>query len=199
MASERGRPRQFDVDDALEQALQVFWRQGFQGASISELTDAMGLTKPSLYAAYGDKEGLYLKALQRYIARRFGPIVERLETQADGRRAVAECLRELVQLFAQPGGCFVINGLADLGGPTTPPAVEQALQQTLAEAEAQLRTRLLRAQREGQLSKQRSAAEWAAYLMAMMAGLAMRSKAGVPAARLRGVIDIALAGWHDEA
>lgn len=199
MAAERGRPRQFDVDEALEQALQVFWRHGFQGASITELTAAMGLTKPSLYAAYGDKEGLYLQALRRYVDARFGPITARLEAQADARRAVADYLRDLVQLFAAPGGCFIVNGLADLGGPTTPPAVAQALQQALADAEAVLRARLQRAQREGQLATDRPAAEWAGYLMLMMAGLAMRSKAGVPASRLRGVIELALAAWTDEA
>ena len=68
MTGERGRPRNFDADTALDRALEVFWRHGFQGASLSELTEAMGLNKPSLYATFGDKESLYLKALDRYAA-----------------------------------------------------------------------------------------------------------------------------------
>ncbi len=68
MARERGRPRTFDIDFALDRAVEVFWKHGFQDASMQELTDAMGLSKPSLYAAFGDKEALYLKTLERYVA-----------------------------------------------------------------------------------------------------------------------------------
>ncbi|MGZ3239609.1 MAG: TetR/AcrR family transcriptional regulator, partial [Burkholderiaceae bacterium] len=66
MNAERGRPRNFDENAVLDSALEVFWGHGFQGASLAELTEAMGLSKPSLYAAFGDKESLYLKALARY-------------------------------------------------------------------------------------------------------------------------------------
>ena len=65
-----GRPREFDVEQALDQALEVFWRNGYEGASISELTQAMGISPPSLYAAFGNKEGLFRKTLDRYIAKR---------------------------------------------------------------------------------------------------------------------------------
>ena len=62
-----GRPREFDVDKALDLALQVFWRKGYEGASMADLTEAMGITKPSLYAAFGNKEELFRKALDRYV------------------------------------------------------------------------------------------------------------------------------------
>ncbi|HEX5959426.1 MAG TPA: helix-turn-helix domain-containing protein, partial [Hyphomicrobiaceae bacterium] len=67
-AAQRGRPREFDTEKALDRALEVFWRKGYEGASISELTDAMGINRPSLYAAFGNKEDLFRKALDRYSA-----------------------------------------------------------------------------------------------------------------------------------
>src|SRR5258706_15799806 len=66
----RGRPRSFDRDTALERAMEVFWRFGFEGASLHDLTEAMGINPPSLYAAFGDKEGLFLEAVERYQAKR---------------------------------------------------------------------------------------------------------------------------------
>lgn len=65
-----GRPREFDLDQALDQALEVFWRNGYEGASVAELTQAMGISPPSLYAAFGNKEGLFRKVLDRYVAQR---------------------------------------------------------------------------------------------------------------------------------
>ena len=61
-----GRPREFDVDDALETAMELFWRKGYEGTSLTDLTEGMGITKPSLYGVFGNKEGLFLKALERY-------------------------------------------------------------------------------------------------------------------------------------
>src|SRR6478735_11363440 len=63
----RGRPRAFDLETALEQALQVFWEKGYQGTSLSDLTSAIGINRPSLYAAFGNKEALFRKALDRYV------------------------------------------------------------------------------------------------------------------------------------
>ena len=65
-----GRPREFDLDQALDQALEVFWRNGYEGASIADLTAAMGINPPSLYAAFGNKAGLFRKALDRYVEQR---------------------------------------------------------------------------------------------------------------------------------
>src|SRR5579862_6084941 len=70
--SRMGRPRSFDADEALDRALAVFWQRGYEGASLSELTQAMGITRPSLYAAYGNKEELFRKALDRYEERAAG-------------------------------------------------------------------------------------------------------------------------------
>ena len=86
----RGRPREFDVDEALAAALRVFWTKGYDGASLSDLTDAMGITRPSLYAAFGNKESLFRKALDLYEREKLAYVGEALA--APTSRQVAERL-----------------------------------------------------------------------------------------------------------
>ena len=83
-----GRPREFDADLALDRALELFWRNGYEGASINEIAEAMGVSKPSLYAAFGDKESLYLRALARYGERQRAVHARVLDAEPDARRAV---------------------------------------------------------------------------------------------------------------
>ena len=195
----RGRPRSFDADDALDRALGVFWKHGFQSASLQELTEAMGMSKPSLYAAFGDKEALYLKALERYVAQHLARHVAILDAEPDGRKAVAGFLRSVAAMMsdaAMPGGCFIINGTADLGGSTTPAAVELALRNARQASETKLRARLVRAQREGQLAADIRAEEMAALFGAVLAGLGVLAKSGVKPAKLNHVIEQAMALWR---
>lgn len=198
MTGERGRPRNFDADAALDRALEVFWRHGFQGASLSELTEAMGLNKPSLYAAFGDKEALYLKALERYAALCAAEHVAKLQAEPDGRRAIAGFLHSLADMLANPkypGGCYIINGVADCGGPTTPPAVEQALRKAMQGNEVLLKDRLTRAQRDGQLPEGTHMDGLAALFSTLIAGIAVFAKGGASRAKLDKVIDAAMAAW----
>src|SRR5919106_255484 len=110
-----GRPRAFDKDEALDQAMEVFWRKGYEGASLSDLTKAMGINPPSLYAAFGNKEGLLNAALDRYAEQRKGFL--RTAFGEPTARKVAECLLRGVAEFhtdpANPPGClFTQGGLA---------------------------------------------------------------------------------------
>ena len=84
-----GRPRAFDIDKALDRALKVFWRKGFEGASLHDLTRAMGINRPSLYAAFGNKEALFRRALDRYDSGPAGYVHEALEEPT--ARAVTQC------------------------------------------------------------------------------------------------------------
>ena len=111
-----GRPREFDLDEALDRAMDVFWRKGYDGATLLDLTRAMRINRPSLYAAFGDKQALYRKALDRYAA---GPARYVLEALAEPTaRAVAERLfRGTVELVADPRhprGCLLVQGAPDL-------------------------------------------------------------------------------------
>src|SRR5437899_8096676 len=115
----RGRPRGFDRDAALERAIEVFWRQGYEGTSVADLTRAMRINPPSLYAAFGDKERLYLEALARYQQGRrdeLGPLLSEAPT---ARQAIERLLHEAARLYAQPdapSGCMLMlscTGCAD--------------------------------------------------------------------------------------
>src|SRR5213595_1538691 len=111
-ASTVGRPRAFDVDEALDQALKVFWRKGYEGASLPDLTRAMGINRPSLYAAFGNKQALFRKAMARYAEGPASYLREALE--APTARAVFERLLEggikMVANPRQPRGCLAVQG-----------------------------------------------------------------------------------------
>src|SRR5215211_3297202 len=113
----RGRPREFNADQALDKALKVFWKKGYEGASLPELTRAMGINRPSLYAAFGNKEGLFRKALDRYAE---GPAAYVGEALAEPTaRGVAErLLRGAAELLAgprSPRGCLLVQGALACG------------------------------------------------------------------------------------
>jgi AcrR family transcriptional regulator len=202
MARERGRPRTFDIDLALERAVQVFWKHGFQDASMHELTEAMGLSKPSLYAAFGDKEALYLKTLERYTQLLIERHAASLDVEPDGRRAVASFLRSLAVMLTDPslpGGCFIINGTADSGGSTIPASVELALREALQGSEMLVLGRLRRAQRDGDLPPDAQPEALAAMFASLIAGLAVLAKSGARVAKLNMVIDTVMAVWPEPA
>src|SRR5580658_4662785 len=104
----KGRPRAFDVNQALDRALQVFWRQGYEGSSLADLTQAMGINPPSLYAAFGNKAGLFRETLDRYTDGPAGYVRTALE--APTARAVAErLLQGAIDLLSDerhPRGCL---------------------------------------------------------------------------------------------
>lgn len=200
MNHERGRPRSFDPDTALDRALEVFWRYGFQGASLAELTAAMGLSKPSLYAAFGDKEALYLKALERYAALQIAQHIAIFDTEPDARRALEKFLRAMAAALTDaelPGGCFIVNGMADCGMSSTPPAIELALRKAVQGSEARLHRLFVRAQRDAQLAPDTSAEDLAAFFTSLLAGLGVLAKSGAKRAKLDAVIGAAMRVWPE--
>src|ERR1700737_5635229 len=107
-----GRPRSFDIDQALDRALQVFWRKGYEGTSLSDLTKAVGVNRPSLYAAFGDKEALFRKVLGRYLD---GPAAYTQEAlkEPTARAVIERLLRGAADLNTaprNPGGCLMVQG-----------------------------------------------------------------------------------------
>jgi AcrR family transcriptional regulator len=195
---EKGRPRAFDPEQALDRALEVFWREGFQGASLSALTAAMGLNKPSLYAAFGDKEALYLKALKRYAERENACAFGAMQVDPDARRAIEALLHAMVRLLtdpSRPGGCFVVTGSADCGMGGTPEAVQQALRQALRAGETAIKERLKRARQDAQLPPEADVPALAAYFAAVVSGLSVQARSGVPRARLDSAVRVAMNAW----
>ena len=198
MPATRGRPRSFDAETALQCATEVFWRHGFQGASMADLTAATGLSKPSLYAAFGDKESLYLQCLQRYGAQQVELQTQLLADEPDARRAIENFMRVAARNQsdpALPGGCMIVTGTADCGGPSTPEAVDTALRDASGGTEQRLLQRLQRAEREGQLPAGLNAKSLATLLASVLTGMAVMAKSGQGREKLDAVVDAAMSVW----
>lgn len=198
MTRERGRPRSFDIDAALDSALAVFWRHGFLDASLSDLTAAMGLSKPSLYAAFGDKASLYLKALDRYVTLRIAPHMQALADTPDGHQAIEGFLSGLAAMLsdpALPGGCFIVTGSTDIGAAGLPQDIDRALRAALQASEVHLQARLARALADGDLPPGTDVDELAGLFSALLAGLAIQARAGASTQRLHRLIGNAMRAW----
>jgi len=190
-----GRRRTFDVEKALDAVLCVFWRKGYEGASYTDLTEAAGVERPALYAAFGNKEALFRRALDRYHERYLGYIPEALELPT-AREVAAHILYNAIDLNTRyPGhtGCLAINGV--LAGTDDAEPVRQALIDARAAGEAQLRERFERARAEGDLPAAARPDVLAAFVMAVMHGMAVQAKAGFSRDKLEAVAEQALATW----
>jgi AcrR family transcriptional regulator len=175
----RGRPRAFDVDSALDRAVEVFWRHGYEGASLSDLTDAMGINRPSLYAAFGSKEDLFRKAVARYADVDLAYVREALE-QPTAYQVAEVLLRRQLDALTQPGrpaGCLSIQGGVS-AGPAHAGIAEFLATSRLA-GEAALTARFARAVKEGDLPEGTDPAALARFLHVVQEGQAVHAAAGV--------------------
>lgn len=193
---ERGRPRTFDKMQALDAALAVFWRKGYQGASLSELTASMGLTKPSLYAAFGNKEQLYLAALQRYREQQLSQHVEALASEVDLKKAMRKFLHSVATTLTAeqlPGGCMVVNSVlsCDVG------ALPQQLAAAIGDMVKQTSFGLLKERLQDELQRRNlpegtPVEALADYFSTVMTGMAVMAKMGVTSNRILNTIEPAL-------
>jgi len=191
----KGRPREFDLDRALAAALRVFWTKGYEGASLTDLTEAMGITRPSLYAAFGNKEALFKKALDLYEREKLDYIGRALE--AETARGVAERLLrgalEMQLSSCDPKGCMgVINSVA-CGAEAE--SVRAEVLARVAVVRRALTARLDRAREEGDLPAQSDPIALTDYLLAILQGLAVQAGAGASVESLQGLISTSLAMW----
>jgi AcrR family transcriptional regulator len=190
-----GRPRAFDMDQALDQALHVFWEKGYVGTSITDLTEAMGINPPSLYAAFGNKEKLFKKALDRYEDLR-DQILEEAFAAPTAREAVTRLLEGTAERLSDkcnPRGCLMVQGA--LSGGEECEAVKRDLASRRARVEALIRKRLRRAKREGDLPSDADAAALARFVATVMHGMAVQAAGGVAPKELRAIVNTALRAW----
>lgn len=190
-----GRPRSFCTDTALDRAITVFWRKGYEGASLSDLTGAMGINPPSLYAAFGNKEGLFRAVLERYDERR-KTLMEKVLAAADAKSAAKLYLEGVAEFAADtkgrnPPGCLLVQS----GLSCSDQDIPAMLAQHRAEKERALRERFERDRKSGNLPKSASPAALASYLVAMSNGMCVQASAGASGKDLSEVVKIALAAW----
>lgn len=192
----RGRPRALDRDEALETALRLFWRHGYEGTSIADLTTAMGVTPPSLYTAFGSKEQLYRDALDRYGAS-YGSFAQRaLAEEPSARRAVERILREAIEVYAggpAPAGCMLASGAVACAPEHASVAAEVA-RRRLATVAA-IKARFDRAAGEGELTPSTDTQALASFYAAVVQGLSIQARDGIGRKVLRALVDVALSAW----
>jgi AcrR family transcriptional regulator len=190
-----GRPRQFDTQKALDAALLLFWRHGYEGTSLAALTRAMGVNVPSLYAAFGNKETLFRKALDRYLQNPASYLPKALEAPT-ARRAVEKLFRGAINMVMNPrhpDGCLLVQG-ALASGPAAA-SVRKELSLRRAAAEAAVRRRLERAIAEADLPASVDAGQLARYVITVLWGLSVQAAGGATRAQLQSVVEVALHCW----
>src|SRR5882724_10949224 len=173
-----GRPRAFDTCTALDAAMDVFWRKSYQGASIVDLTTAMGINSPSLYAAYGSKEGLFRAVLGRYEARR-DKFMEEVFAAPSAREVASLFLHGVADFVADTGGqnppgCLLVQSGLTCGDS----AIPDELAKHRAVKEKALCERFARAKVEGDLPQSSTPAALASYIMAVSSGMCVQATSG---------------------
>ncbi|BAI98518.1 TetR family transcriptional regulator [Sphingobium sp. TA15] len=191
----RGRPREFDPEEALGAALNVFWRRGYEGASMAELTEAMGITKPSLYACFGNKESLFRKALDLYERDKLCYMKSALE--APTAKGVAErLLRGSLAIqtgTTDPHGCLGV--ISTVGCTIQADSIREDVMARRTSSDAALLARLERARDEGDFPDTIEPQALATYLTTVMQGMAVHAGAGMSRELLEQLVDTTLAVW----
>jgi AcrR family transcriptional regulator len=194
-----GRPRSFDTDKALDEAMEVFWRHGYDGASLAMLTRAMGIKAPSLYAAFGSKEGLLRAALDRYAQRRS----EHMRYVLAGESALEVAERFLNSIAeshtdpAKPPGCLLVQGGLACGEGSENIPFELASRRALTETE--LRERFARARGQGDLAESADPAALARFLSTVASGMGVLASSGADRDALREVARVSLGAFANQS
>lgn len=194
-AAQVGRPRAFDVDEALDRALRLFWRQGYEGTSLSDLTEELGINRPSLYAAFGNKESLFRKALDKYVERHL-VLYDEAFAKPTARAAVEHLLLGLADaqtLPRGPRGCITVQGALVSGADAVP--IQKELAARRAAGEKALRERLEQGQRDGDVPAHVDCTDLARFLTTVSQGMSVQAATGASREELRRVARTALLAW----
>ena len=191
----KGRPREFCTDEALAAALRVFWSKGYEGASLTDLTEAMGITRPSLYAAFGNKEALFRKALDLYETEKLDYVGKSLE-EPTARRVAEYYMRGALEnqtRKSEPHGCLGVIGSMACGA-----EAESIRDEVLARgafAKRKLVERMQQARTEGDLPAHIDPEAITSYLFAVLQGMAVQAGAGATREELEQLVETALLVW----
>lgn len=190
-----GRPRQFDADEALERALRVFWQKGYEGTTLPDLVQAMKINRPSLYAAFGNKEELFRKAIDRYVDSTT-VFIQNAMKEPTARGAVEKLLNESIRLVTDrknPRGCFMVQSALACGDSADALRCEM-IKRRMA-GQMILRERFHRAIKEGDLPAASDADDLARYVAVVMHGMAVHAASGATRKEHLRVAKLAMQGW----
>ena len=190
-----GRPLSFDRDVALDKAMLLFWRHGYEGTSLNDLTAAMGVTPPSIYAAFGDKKRLFLEAVNRYLS---GPVTsERIIVEAPtARDAAAGLLRAAALGFTgatTPAGCLLASSA--ISGSAAAADVQEELAALRRGIEARLRRKIVDAIDAGELPGETEPDVLAGHVMAVIQGMSTLARDGAAREKLLAIAELAMRAW----
>jgi AcrR family transcriptional regulator len=195
----RGRPRSFDREAALDRAMDVFWQKGFEGTSLADLTKAMGINPPSLYAAFGDKEHLFLEAVERYQANR-GPATCPYSEPATAREAVEQLLtwsaNELCS-DCHPRGCLMVMAVTTTSASSK--HMQAAVAESRAEARARLKARIDQGAKAGELPAGTDTGALADFYATVLTGMSLQAREGVNRRSLLATVAAAMRAWPESA
>lgn len=191
-----GRPRGFDRDAALEDAMLLFWRKGFAAASMTDLCDAMNVRSPSLYAAFNSKEALYLEAFEHYARTQGAPIWDKLGEAETARASIESLLiagsENLPKSRMAPAGCMAM--LAAVGD-EWPTAITRVIKKVRLEILSRLHSRLETAVADGELPASTDIDGLSRFYLSVFQGMAVQAKDGATSAELKGVAAAAMTAW----
>lgn len=190
-----GRPRAFDKQNALEKALEVFWAKGYDGASLADLTSAMGINKPSMYSAFGNKEQLFLQAIEFYENRPcafFKPALLQPTAYQVAEFMLLSAAKNMAD-STHPQGCVMIQGALSCSEAAS--NVKEVLIKRRQQSEEQIRDRFELAKSQGDLAKDTDARVLARYLCTVLQGLSIQASSGASEAQLVDVATMALASF----
>lgn len=191
-----GRPRAFDRRQALEAAMEVFWQRGYEGTTLADLTAAMGINRPSLYGAFGNKEALFSEALALYEAREGAAITAGLTEAPTARAAIETTLRHNAKVYVEEGrprGCMIV--LSSLVGTPESEPVRALLASRRQGGEDELCARIARGQAEGDVPAEADPAQLAAFYTTILQGMSVAARDGADRARLDRIVTNAMACW----
>jgi AcrR family transcriptional regulator len=193
VAVARGRPREFDVEEALAAALRVFWEKGYDGASLTDLTDAMGITRPSLYAAFGNKEALFKRALDLYETEKLAYVRGALD--APTARGMAQRMLDgtIANITSECPGCLGVIASVSCSGVDSP--IREDVRCRARSSRGAMVERMQQAIDEGEFTQPVTAEAMTQYLMAVLQGLSVQAGAGASREQLQQVADATLAVW----
>ncbi|WP_413734777.1 TetR/AcrR family transcriptional regulator [Sodalis sp. RH21] len=196
-AKPRGRPRSFDRDAVLDRAMRLFWLRGYDTTSMAELLKVMNVTTPSVYSAFGDKEHLFLEAIERY---KSGPAGYQAEAfkEKTARGAVERLLREAVCAMVDtttPPGCMLALSAINCSAGSEP--VQQIVIAARQETERALRRRIERGINEGDVPAGTDAAALASFFTTFLYGMSIKAQEGVTLAEAQAIAASALRAWPD--